>query len=115
MQTSSFLAVALLAASAFAKLHKTAVCVKDRTNNPIGGTPYSPSYNWVKNYEILPGETKCACDMYKARNTGSNQWDTCPDCNFDGLGCNSEAWHIGGDEFTYYCEKKCGAQGAEAN
>ncbi|KAF6808461.1 hypothetical protein CSOJ01_07504 [Colletotrichum sojae] len=103
--------------SVTADLHKTAVCVGGRTSSPIGGTPYSPSYNWVKNYEILPDATKCACEMYKNRNTGDNQWDKCPDCTFfkDGLGCNSEAWHIGGDEFTYYCEKKCSAQGAEAD
>jgi hypothetical protein len=33
----------------------------------------------------------------------------------DGMECTSPGWHIGGDEFTYYCEKICGAQGAEAN
>ncbi|KAF6829614.1 hypothetical protein CMUS01_08102 [Colletotrichum musicola] len=115
MHIHSLITLAALAAGATAALHKTAVCVGGRTSSPIGGTPYSPSYNWVKNYEILPDATKCACEMYKNRNTGDNQWDKCPDCTFDGLGCNSEAWHIGGDEFTYYCEKKCGAQGAEAD
>ncbi|OHW93608.1 hypothetical protein CSPAE12_07848 [Colletotrichum incanum] len=33
----------------------------------------------------------------------------------DGIQCNSAGWHIGGDEFDYYCEKKCGAEGFEAN
>ncbi|KAL8409848.1 hypothetical protein RB594_008074 [Gaeumannomyces avenae] len=115
MQLSYASVLLALAAGAAAKLHSSAVCVKDRTTEPSGGSSFSPSYNWVKNYEILPDATKCACEHYKARNTGDNKWDKCPDCTFDGIGCNSADWHIGGDEFTYYCEKKCGAQGAEAN
>ncbi|KAI1852798.1 hypothetical protein JX265_003282 [Neoarthrinium moseri] len=110
------LAIVILAAPvALADLHKVAVCVTNRISSPNGGTPYSVSYDWAKNYEILPDATKCACDLYRQRNTGSKQWDTCPDCMFDGIGCNSAASHIGGDEMTYYCESKCGAQGAEGN
>jgi len=59
-----------------------AVCVTGRKYSQIGGTPFSPSYTWSKDYEILPDETKCACDLYKQRNTGNNQWDQCPDCTF---------------------------------
>lgn len=111
----SLLLAVFTATGVFADLHSSAVCVDNRSESPSGGTAWSVSYSWVKDYEILPDATKCACDYYKNRNTGDNQWDQCPDCTFDGLGCNSAAWHIGGDEFTYYCEKKCGAQGAEAN
>ncbi|KAK9417308.1 hypothetical protein SUNI508_08888 [Seiridium unicorne] len=98
-----------------ADLHSSAVCVKNRVETPVGGTGWSVSYNWAKNYEILPDATKCACNYYKQRNTGNQQWDQCPDCTFDGLGCNSVGKHIGGDEMDYYCNKKCGAQGAEGN
>lgn len=68
--------------STLAKLHNVAVCVTNRKYSEIGGTPFSPSYTWSKDYEILPDATKCACDLYKQRNTGSNQWDQCPDCTF---------------------------------
>ncbi|OQE19595.1 hypothetical protein PENSTE_c015G08306 [Penicillium steckii] len=115
MQLTTVFAFSILAGCAFAKLHNVAVCVTGRKYSEVGGTPFSPSYTWSKDYEILPDETKCACDLYKQRNTGSNQWDQCPDCNFDGNYCHSEGWHIGGDEMTYYCEKKCHAQGAEGN
>ncbi|KAG7411210.1 hypothetical protein DER46DRAFT_581562 [Fusarium sp. MPI-SDFR-AT-0072] len=115
MQFLSITSLLALATLASAKLHSQAVCVTNRRYDPIGGTPWSPSYNWKVNYEILPGATNCACNYYRNRNTGNKQWDKCPDCHFDGLVCQSKDWHIGGDEFTYYCEKKCGAQGAEAN
>ncbi|THX22908.1 hypothetical protein D6D12_08804 [Aureobasidium pullulans] len=98
-----------------AKLHNSAVCVTGRTEAPIGGTGWSVSYNWQKNYEIDLKATECACDYYKQRNTGDNQWDKCEDCTYDGLQCNSAGWHIGGDEMNYYCTKKCSAQGSEAN
>ncbi|OLN87405.1 hypothetical protein CCHL11_09591, partial [Colletotrichum chlorophyti] len=100
---------------AFARLHTSAVCVQNRNSQPIGGTGFSVSYNWLKTYDIDNDATKCACDHYRNRNTGSNTWDTCPDCAYDNIACNSPTKHIGGDEFTYYCEKKCGAEGAEAN
>ncbi|KAF7193186.1 hypothetical protein HII31_05412 [Pseudocercospora fuligena] len=114
-----FLTTALLAASlatvSFGKLHNAAVCVKDRSVRPFGGTPFSPSHNWLKDYEILPESTKCACEYYHNRNTGDKQWDKCPDCSFDGFQCNSAGWHIGGDEMNHYCTKYCGAEGSEAN
>ncbi|KAJ5876450.1 uncharacterized protein N7529_002034 [Penicillium soppii] len=87
-----------LAGSVLADLHNVAVCVSNRKYSAIGGTPFSPSNSWAKQYEILPDETKCACDLYKQRNTGDKQWDQCPDCTFDGNYCNSAGWHIGGDE-----------------
>ncbi|KAF4540329.1 uncharacterized protein LTHEOB_9425 [Lasiodiplodia theobromae] len=115
MQYSVVALLLLAAGTAYADLHKAAACVSNRRSSPVGGTGWSVSYNWQTSYEVLPDATKCACDYYKQRNTGSNQWDTCPDCTFDGLTCNSAAKHIGGDEMTYYCEKKCGAAGAEAD
>lgn len=52
--------------------------------------------------------TEKACNAYKNRNTGNNQWDHCPDCtllNDQNLlyYCESKGMHIGGDELHYYC------------
>ncbi|KAH6679989.1 hypothetical protein F5X68DRAFT_234505 [Plectosphaerella plurivora] len=64
------------------------------------------------------GATQAACDRYKARNTGNQQWDKCPDCKTsfrgDVLVCNSLGWHLGGDEWDYYC-KQVGADYGSAN
>ncbi|KAK7409591.1 hypothetical protein QQX98_008253 [Neonectria punicea] len=105
----------LAAGGALADLHNAAACVTNRKSSPVGGTGWSVSYTWAKSYEILPDATRCACNYYRNRNTGNKQWDKCPDCTFDGTVCNSAGWHIGGDEMNYYCSKKCGAQGSEAN
>lgn len=77
-----YLIFSILSYSTFAKLHNVAVCVSNRKYSEIGGTPFSPSYTWSKEYEILPDETKCACDLYRQRNTGDKQHDQCPDCTF---------------------------------
>ncbi|OLN81929.1 hypothetical protein CCHL11_08606 [Colletotrichum chlorophyti] len=62
--------------------------------------------------------TKKACTAYRNRNTGNQQWDKCPDCttSFRGdlLVCNSLGWHIGGDEWQYYC-RQAGADIGKAN
>ncbi|OQE96402.1 hypothetical protein PENNAL_c0001G05764 [Penicillium nalgiovense] len=100
MQLTTVPLVFLIVGGTFAKLHNVAVCVSNRKYSEIGGTPFSPSYTWSKEYEILPDETKCACDLYRQRNTGDKQHDQCPDCTFDGNYCNSAGWHIGGDEVT---------------
>lgn len=68
--------------SAVAKLHNVAVCISNRHYSEIGGTPFSVSYDWAKDYEIEVDATKCACDYYRQRHTGNNQWDSCPDCTF---------------------------------
>ncbi|KAJ5995126.1 hypothetical protein N7481_002103 [Penicillium waksmanii] len=115
MQLTTTSVLSILVGCTFAKMHNVAVCVTNRKYSEIGGTAFSPSYTWSKDYEILPDATKCACDLYKQRNTGDKQWDQCPDCTFDGNYCNSADWHIGGDEITYYCEEMCHAQGAEGN
>jgi hypothetical protein len=56
--------------------------VANRHTAPVGGTGFSVSYTWSKDYEILTDATNCACTYYKNRNTGDNQWDKCPDCTF---------------------------------
>lgn len=68
--------------SALADTHSVAVCVSNRKYSEIGGTPFSVSYTWAKEYEILTDATECACDYYRNRNTGDKQWDQCPDCTF---------------------------------
>ncbi|OLN81877.1 hypothetical protein CCHL11_06999 [Colletotrichum chlorophyti] len=109
--------VALAATGVLGDLHEFAVCVQNRQEAPIGGTPFSVSYSWGKTYNIDQTATKCACDYYKQRNTGNKQWDKCPDCKYDAtqLACHSPGKHIGGDEMDYYCHKKCNAQGAEGS
>lgn len=103
-----------------ASLHSDAICVDYK-----GGVAV---YN--------AGATKAACGNYRVRNTGGKQWDKCPDCemvsedqverttvltdcdqrNIGNLDvCHSDAWHIGGDEINYYCEKINGAGGSWAN
>ncbi|KZL84237.1 hypothetical protein CI238_09924 [Colletotrichum incanum] len=111
------LVLALTVTGAVAGLHNDALCVTGRTRSPIGGTGFSVSYSWAKDYEIHKEAAECACKLYKARNTGNKQWDKCPDCfySLEQLTCHSEGWHIGGDEFEIYCSKRCGAQGSEAN
>ncbi|KAI4864926.1 hypothetical protein F4820DRAFT_422127 [Hypoxylon rubiginosum] len=102
MQWSTVSLLMVLVSRAAADLHAAAACIAARDSAVAG-------------YEILLNATSCACELYKKRNTGSKQWDQCPDCTFDGLVCNSAAKHIGGDEMTYYCEEKCGAKGAQAD
>ncbi|KAJ5175150.1 uncharacterized protein N7482_001027 [Penicillium canariense] len=115
MKLSYVASVLVLAAGALAKLHDVAVCVSNRKITQSGGSPYHGGYTWEKSYEILEKATQCACDYYKQRNTGNNQWDHCPDCTFDGTYCRSAGWHIGGNEMNYYCEQLCHAQGSEGS
>ncbi|KAF7128655.1 hypothetical protein CNMCM5793_003506 [Aspergillus hiratsukae] len=115
MKSSYIPAFLILAAGASASLHNIAVCVTDRQYAPIGGTAWSVSYNWAEQYTIDTAATQCACNFYRNRNTGSNWWDTCTDCYFDGTYCNSPGWHIGGDEMNYYCHDLCHTEGSEAN
>ncbi|EMD65280.1 hypothetical protein GGP41_010197 [Bipolaris sorokiniana] len=64
------------------------------------------------------GATQKACDSYFRRNTGNEKWDKCPDCKMADKGgisiCTSYDWHMGGDEWEYYC-KMHGAGGAIAS
>ncbi|OAK97076.1 hypothetical protein IQ06DRAFT_40266 [Phaeosphaeriaceae sp. SRC1lsM3a] len=98
----------LLALAAFvlrcvhAELHSDGVCFDN-----VGGQNV---YNGAA--------TTAACASYLQRNTGGEQWDSCPDCAIKLVGnlsvCHSDAWHIGGDELNHYCEKH-GAGGSMAN
>ncbi|KAH9882757.1 hypothetical protein J1614_000123 [Plenodomus biglobosus] len=102
---------------ATADLHKFAVCIYGLTSTPIGGSPFSVSYNWAKKFSINSEATKCACDLYRQRNTGTNQWDVCPDCTYNAeyAQCESAGYHIGGDEMKHYCVDRCQAEGAESS
>ncbi|OJJ78793.1 uncharacterized protein ASPGLDRAFT_30381 [Aspergillus glaucus CBS 516.65] len=85
--------VAALATSAFADIHTQGVCI----DTPGSGVQV---YN--------KAATEKTCDAYKNRNTGSKQWDQCPDCTLKSerdllYYCESEGEHIGGDELNYYC------------
>ncbi|KAL0576019.1 hypothetical protein V5O48_005964 [Marasmius crinis-equi] len=92
----------------FADLHDFAWC-----------NDYHPAESLKKGPSATdnPDATRAACHAYRNRNTGSNQWDTCPDCTVglsgDSIVCRSAAKHIGGDEFEYYC-KQNGASGSGA-
>ncbi|KAL0577470.1 hypothetical protein V5O48_004539 [Marasmius crinis-equi] len=94
---------------ALADLHDFAWC---RDLKPAESLKKGGSY--VDNNDA----TRSACHAYQARNTGSNQWDTCPDCTVglsgDSMVCRSAGKHIGGDEFEYYC-KQAGASGSGAS
>ncbi|KAJ5103583.1 hypothetical protein N7532_004112 [Penicillium argentinense] len=87
------LVIAAFAAGALADLHTQGVCI----DTPGEGVEV---YN--------KAATEKACDAYKNRNTGSNQWDQCPDCTLKNekdllYYCESQGSHIGGDELHYYC------------
>ena len=101
----------LLAPLVAADLHNVGICVDHKGKTTV--------YN--------SNATQAACRDYLARNTGSKQWDQCPDCTMvrtatqceedntrltvvkKNIGeldvCSSEAWHIGGDELNHYCKK----------
>ncbi|CAG8961396.1 hypothetical protein HYFRA_00013344 [Hymenoscyphus fraxineus] len=89
MQFSKLLACAFLATSAVADLKIRGICT-------------SRSIYW--NLFFFPDRdaTIKACDAYKARNTGTNKEDTCPDCTFEDRvvtpNCYSANEHIGGEE-----------------
>ncbi|KAF7954165.1 hypothetical protein EAE96_005296 [Botrytis aclada] len=90
-----------LASFALADLHVNGICVDEKSGVNV--------YN--------ADATAKTCTNYKNRNTGSEQWDTCPDCTMITRGiphCESADLHIGGDELNYYC-KQSGAGGSLAN
>ncbi|KAI9737398.1 MAG: hypothetical protein M1834_009552 [Cirrosporium novae-zelandiae] len=94
--------LASMAAGVFADLHHSAVCITKSGKNNV--------------YE--EAITNTACTYYRNRHTGSKWWDTCPDCRMVTSGdipwCQSDAKHIGGDEFHYYC-RLAGASDSLAN
>ncbi|THV50438.1 hypothetical protein BGAL_0150g00010 [Botrytis galanthina] len=95
--------IALLSLASFtlADLHTNGICVDTKSDVYV--------YN--------ADATAKTCTNYYNRNTGSEQWDTCPDCTMITTGvphCESAGWHIGGDELNYYCQQN-GAGGSLAN
>ncbi|KAF7933894.1 uncharacterized protein EAE98_003603 [Botrytis deweyae] len=95
--------IALLSLVSFtlADLHTNGICIDSKEGFDV--------YN--------ADATAKACTNYKNRNTGSEQWDTCPDCTMITTGiphCESADSHIGGDEMEYYCQLN-GAGGSLAN
>ncbi|KAJ4301736.1 hypothetical protein N0V90_003829 [Kalmusia sp. IMI 367209] len=101
--TTSILAVISLAIMATADLHYSGLCIDN-----VGGQKV-----------FNDAATRAACGNYQVRNTGSAQWDTCPDCEIVTTGgltyCHSAAQHIGGDELNHYCTKVNGAGGSLAD
>ncbi|KAF7898154.1 hypothetical protein EAF00_004600 [Botryotinia globosa] len=96
-------AVALLSLASFtlADLHTNGICIDIKADVYV--------YN--------ADATAKTCTNYYNRNTGSEQWDTCPDCTMITTGtphCYSAGEHIGGDELYYYCQEN-GADGSAAN
>ncbi|KAL0571433.1 hypothetical protein V5O48_010523 [Marasmius crinis-equi] len=108
MKPAVVLATLAFAATALADLHYVAYCTR---KDPILVDEQYLSYS-------DDAATQKACNAYKGRNTGSKQWDTCPDCTYFKNNqiweCKSNAKHIGGDEFAYYC-KQAGAYGSQAD
>ncbi|KAF6817776.1 hypothetical protein CSOJ01_02213 [Colletotrichum sojae] len=109
MQFSTVLFAAVaLATGISADLHTRGWCA-DRDIDLKSGVESNPAN---------ADATQKACDRYKARNTGTQQWDKCPDCKTslrgDLLVCNSVGKHIGGDEWDYYC-KQVGADMGKAS
>ncbi|KAJ4418780.1 hypothetical protein N0V82_005345 [Gnomoniopsis sp. IMI 355080] len=109
MQFSIIALFAFMATGAVADLHSSAYCVDIEP-----ATSFKQGQVDTENNSA----TGLACSAYRARNTGTNQWDTCPDCSTtvgsNGVAsCISPAKHIGGDEWEYYC-KQNGADGGKA-
>lgn len=61
---------------------------------------YCRGEDYVWGNDIDSTATECACTAYKNRNQGTDWWNTCPDCTYDGVYCNSKMKHIGGDEVS---------------
>ncbi|KAJ4229745.1 hypothetical protein NW757_014059 [Fusarium falciforme] len=91
-----------------ADLHKFCACGKRHGSNAVQGAYWA----------FDNAATAYACTRYRNRNTGTKRWDRCPDCKMDTHimdtrdtpSCFSFGFHMGGDEFDYYCGLK-GLQG----
>ncbi|KAK2041718.1 hypothetical protein LZ31DRAFT_385737 [Colletotrichum somersetense] len=102
---SSLLGVSVV----FADLHNYCGC-----GHRYGKTSETDAY-----WRFDTDATTYACERYRNRNRGDEQWNKCPDCKMDAAdldshvgtpACFSWGWHLGGDEFDYYCGLK-GLQG----
>ncbi|KAH7317082.1 hypothetical protein B0I35DRAFT_479859 [Stachybotrys elegans] len=99
-------ALALNMSGADANTHRSMVCY----NVKYIGVP--PARSEITNKDA----TRCACKLYRERNTGDEKWDQCPDCEFNESKdrCISEGEHLGGKEMEEYCVKHCDSDGARA-
>ncbi|KAK2053031.1 hypothetical protein LY76DRAFT_629751 [Colletotrichum caudatum] len=120
----SFLYGNLLALSigvVLADLHNFCACGKRYGKTSVTDAYVSrPVHNSGSQRNVLTIEqwlfdkdvTTYACTRYRNRQTGNKQWDQCPDCKMDTYkmdghvgtpSCFSWKFHMGGDEFDYYC------------
>ncbi|KAG4422437.1 hypothetical protein IFR04_004461 [Cadophora malorum] len=99
MQFASVI-VGLLASTVAADLHTRLICL-NYSQSVLGPGTSTAATN--------DPATIAACNAYRRRNTGTKQWDTCPDCtvvqNNEIKACESLGKHLGGDEFNYYCKQ----------
>ncbi|KAK6207858.1 hypothetical protein QIS74_12939 [Colletotrichum tabaci] len=108
---------ALFASGVLGDLHNFCACGKRHSGDAVVGSYVSNNKNAVKfsidkkQWAFNTDATKYACSRYALRNTGSETWDSCPDCKMDTYymdsnptpSCFSFGFHLGGDEFDYYC------------
>jgi hypothetical protein len=79
--------------SAAADLHTRLICLN------YGSSVLGPGTSTAATNDPA---TIAACNAYRRRNTGTKQWDTCPDCTVIQVNeikeCESKGKHLGGDE-----------------
>ncbi|KAF7944104.1 hypothetical protein EAE96_010513 [Botrytis aclada] len=94
MHSPILFTMALMFWSTIADLHISAWCVDFKQEGYIKSSPWNDA------------ATQAACAGYKNRNTGRDQWDTCPDCSYEKIVntsnyiCWSNEKHIDGNEFS---------------
>ncbi|CAG8961303.1 hypothetical protein HYFRA_00013764 [Hymenoscyphus fraxineus] len=99
---SLFITAVILVIGVVSRLHYRTICLT-----------YDPVFMRRMVHDV--NVTREACAAYKARNTGSEPWESCPDCEFleDNLipFCSSLEKHIGGDEWEGYCQARGASRG----
>ncbi|KAH6679988.1 hypothetical protein F5X68DRAFT_193053 [Plectosphaerella plurivora] len=136
MQFSALVVLLATSAGVMADLHNYATCNSsiqpvnnvntcNKKRDLSGDEPMSTNRSRIfgRSYGDNAAATRKACAAYRARNTGNEWWDKCPDCsvgqrrtsdpNYCVTSCESPAGHLGGDEWLYYC-KQAGADSSEA-
>ncbi|KZL77618.1 hypothetical protein CT0861_04767 [Colletotrichum tofieldiae] len=118
MKLSQVVSLVSFIGGVFADLHNFCACGKRHGSNSVQDA-YCALKVTIEQWDFDTNITTYACDRYSNRNTGSKQWDSCPDCKMDTYAmdgwagtpsCFSFKFHLGGDEFDYYCGLK-GLQG----
>ncbi|KAJ5237473.1 hypothetical protein N7489_007564 [Penicillium chrysogenum] len=109
MKLSILISSSLFFGGVLADLHNFCACGERHGSNSV-----QDAY-----WDFDTAASTYACTRYRNRNTGTKQWDHCPDCKMDTYAmdgwsgtpsCFSFGFHMGGDEFDYYCGLK-GLQG----